>query len=254
MIALCFVLALPAAFAVERPPELVQQVARLEQGVIRGSIPTIQEIRQSLRHDLAGPEDRLTPFRRYALAYADWRLNFILPRNQTADKETLLKESEDNLERIVKSDPDNAEAGSLLAAVYGAQIGTSMWRGMTLGPKSGMAIQRAEKADPENPRVALQKGISAYFTPPAFGGGIDKAERELIRAQALFAKQKRPTEWPNWGELDVLAFRGQIRAKKGDREGARAIYAQALAIAPDFGWVRYALLPALDRPSRTPKQ
>src|SRR5262249_14383322 len=119
--------------------------------------------------------------------------------------------------------------------------------------KAGMALDRAQKSDPENPRVALQKGISAYFTPSAFGGGLDKAERELIRAQELFLKQKRPAEWPNWGELDVLAFRGQIRAKKGDRDGARAFYQQALAIAPDFGWVRQVLLPALDRPQKTTK-
>lgn len=237
---------LALGFPPQLPPDFVQLTGRIDRAVIAGSAAQLEEVRQVLLRDLQKTPDDLTGLRRYALAYIDWRLNF-LPK-QAKRKEALLDEATKQLEQVIADDPTNAEALSLLGAVYGARI-DGIWSGMTLGPKAGEMSDRASASEPNNPRVALQKGVSAYFTPSAFGGGIEKAERELLKAQRLFAKQ-RSGRWPNWGELDVLAWRGQILAKRGDREAARAVYQQALAAAPDFTWVRNVLLPALDSPRR----
>jgi cytochrome c-type biogenesis protein CcmH/NrfG len=40
---------------------------------------------------------------------------------------------------------------------------------------------------------------------------------------------------------------GQALAQRGDVEGARKEYDRALQIAPDSGWVKYVLLPALTK-------
>jgi tetratricopeptide (TPR) repeat protein len=79
---------------------------------------------------------------------------------------------------------------------------------------------------------------------------MDKAEKELRRAEALFARQPADAPWPNWGRLDILAWMGQLLAAKGDRPGARAYYHRALESEPDYVWVRDVLLPALDKPAR----
>ena len=118
---------------------------------------------------------------------------------------------------------------------------------MTIGPKSSAAIDAALKAAPENPRVALQAGVGAFYTPKMFGGGLDKAEKELRRAEKLFAAESTNQAWPNWGRLDVLAWLGQVRAAQGDREGARRYYERALQAQPDYAWVRMVLLPALEK-------
>jgi Flp pilus assembly protein TadD len=118
---------------------------------------------------------------------------------------------------------------------------------MTLGPRASSSIDRAVALEPENPRIVLQQGVSAFHTPGMFGGGADKAERLLRRCVELFAREPRDKAWPNWGRADAHAWLGQVRAKRGDRGAARAEYERALAIAPEFGWVRYVLLPALDK-------
>jgi tetratricopeptide (TPR) repeat protein len=142
------------------------------------------------------------------------------------------------------------KAHALLSTVYGQEIGTSMWKGITLGPKASLSIDTAMKLARDNPRVALQAGVGAWFTPKMFGGGMDKAEKELRRAEALFARQPADAVWPNWGRLDVLAWMGQLLAAKGDRQRARAYYQRAIESEPDYVWVRDVLLPALDKSVR----
>lgn len=181
----------------------------------------------------------------YSRAYVDWRLSLVL-KGRGKDEKRLLKEAQSTLEALVEKDPDNAEALALLGSVYGARIG-GFWQGITLGPKSGKALDRAEELAPDNPRVALQQGISAIFTPGLFGGGLDKAEKKLREAEKLFELESPEKPWPNWGRVDVQAWLGQVLAKKGDRSGARAALEKGLSLQPDHWWIRNVLLPALDK-------
>jgi tetratricopeptide (TPR) repeat protein len=79
-----------------------------------------------------------------------------------------------------------------------------------------------------------------------YGGGPESAEKELRRAEALFAQEPAAKPWPNWGRLDVLAWLGQVRARQSDPAGARAFYRQALALDPGYVWASL-LLDQLDR-------
>ena len=88
-------------------------------------------------------------------------------------------------------------------------------------------------------------------SPPAFGGGIDRAARLLRESLDLFAQEASAPDWPHWGQFDAHAWLGQTLARQGDRDGARAEYDAALRLAPDSGWVRYVLLPALS-PTEAP--
>ena len=54
---------------------------------------------------------------------------------------------------------------------------------------------------------------------------------------------------PAWGHADALVWLGIAQQRAGDSAAARAAWQQALAIEPGFAWVKYALLPSLDRPS-----
>lgn len=232
--------------------DLASLVPRIEHAVVVGSVPALEQYREALLADLkksSGPDANLV---RYTLAYVDWRLHPLLDVDTATKKQgqAYLEEAEKQLVAVVGAEPDNAEALALLSAVYGQEIGSSIWKGIVLGPRSSAAVEKAMKLAKENPRVALMAGVGAFFTPKMFGGGVDKAERELRRAEALFSKEAPNKPWPNWGRIDVLAWLGQVLASTGDREGARAVYARALTLQPDFGWVRYVLLPALDSQPR----
>lgn len=225
-------------------------IARIEHAMIAGSIGQLEQCRQTLLENVAKSSGSEANLMRYTLAYVDWRLYPLLMTDKGKRGEVYIQEAEKQLKELVKAEPGNAEAHALLSTVYGQEIGTSVWEGMVLGPKSSASIDTALKLAKDDPRVALQAGVGAMFTPKMFGGGTEKAEKELRRAEALFSKEPTNTAWPNWGRLDVLAWMGQLLASKGDREGARAYYNRALALEPDYGWVRYVLLPALDNPTK----
>ena len=94
--------------------------------------------------------------------------------------------------------------------------------------------------------MALQRGISAYFSPKSFGGGLERAENDMRHALDLFARQPADEPWPNWGHVDAYAWLGKVLAENGDTAGARQAYQQGLVLEPDHRWIRQVLLPELD--------
>ena len=114
-----------------------------------------------------------------------------------------------------------------------------------LGVRASGALDHAEVAAPDNPRVPLLQGISAFHRPVRFGGGLDRAEGLLRRSLDLFSREPPDKPWPNWGRFDAHVWLGQTLARQSDPAGARAQYDAALSLAPDSGWVKFVLLPAL---------
>jgi tetratricopeptide (TPR) repeat protein len=220
----------------------------VERAVVRRDPGHLEEARGVLRREIDvlggrtwGPGD----LRAYTLAYVNSRLSPILPEARKGERGRLLDEAQAALEQALAANPRDAEAHALLGAVYGAKISASPVKALTLGPKVAAAFSRAEKLAPRNPRVALQKGISLFFVPRALGGGAESAERELRRAASLFDQEPETKAWPYWGHADVYAWLGRTLAQQGEKEGARAAYRQALALEPDYVWVRSVLLPEL---------
>ncbi|MCY3820334.1 MAG: tetratricopeptide repeat protein, partial [Gammaproteobacteria bacterium] len=184
-----------------------------------------------------------------AIAYVGYRLANLrdVPEQEQAD---LVDDAVERLEALVSDDPEYAEAHALLGALYGLQIGRDASRGVVLGVRASRALDRAEAAAPDNPRVALLQGISAFHRPARFGGGLDRAERLLRRSLDLFSHEPPDQPWPNWGRFDAHVWLGQTLARQNDPSGARTEYDAALLLAPDSGWVKFVLLPALNGAGR----
>jgi tetratricopeptide (TPR) repeat protein len=221
--------------------------ARLDQAVVRGSLPALDAARTELLGAIA---DRPTPQRSYTLAYTDWRMVSILPASRKDDRMKMLREAEEALRSSIAAKPDDAEAHALMASVLGRMIGFQPGLGASLGPRAAEAHRTAQRLDGgRSPRLPLLRGIRAFVVPAEFGGSIEQAEAELRTAERLFAEEPPGAPWPNWGRLDTLAWLGQVRARRGDVDGARALYRRALDMAPDYAFVQKGLLPALDRPA-----
>ena len=218
---------------------------RIESAVVEGSLDALRELREALEGRAERRPDGPTVQDRYDHAFINWRIGQVLPREARKEKQRLLKEAQQSLDRVLESEPGHAEAHALRGSVIGDRI-NGAFGGMVLGPKANASLDRAHELAPENPRVALQRGIGFFFTPRAFGGGLDKAIEELRRSRELFARQTADQPWPNWGRIDALAWLGQALAKSGDRDGALAAYDEALDLEPDHRWIRGELLPALE--------
>jgi tetratricopeptide (TPR) repeat protein len=126
-------------------------------------------------------------------------------------------------------------------------IGDSMLRGIRFGMKASDAEDKAVALAPRNPRVLMLRAVSAWYKPAAFGGGEEKARTLLQQALQAFSADAPARPLPAWGRAEAYAWLGQMEAKAGNREAARAAYDQALALAPAFAWVQYVLKPQLER-------
>ena len=238
-VALC--VSAPALASKASPDPDATFATRAKNAVVQGSVAKLEALRSNL--------ERSDQNDRYNLAYIDWRTSQLLPHRAKKEKRKLLKRAQQQLDQLLETDSGNAEAHALHGSVIGEQI-TGMWSGMRLGRKSKKSLDRALELGPDNPRIALQRGISFFFTPKSFGGGLPKAEQELKRARNLFAREPSEKPWPNWGQVDVLAWLGQTLAKVGKPEEARASYEAALKLEPAHKWVRDELLPRLDDPAK----
>lgn len=73
-------------------------------------------------------------------------------------------------------------------------------RWMTYGQESGKALQEGLQLDPNNPRLYYLQGMGIFGTPPAFGGGKEKAKPIFEKALELYKAEKVKPLYPHWGQ------------------------------------------------------
>ncbi|MGQ0539376.1 MAG: tetratricopeptide repeat protein [Gemmatimonadaceae bacterium] len=143
------------------------------------------------------------------------------------------------------------ETHALRASVTGQMIAVgNPISGMWLGPRADGQMDKALELGPNNPRVWMLKGIGTMFKPKIFGGGADRAEKELLKALELFTNDRPAPPAPAWGHAEAYTWLGRAYAAQDKLDEARAAYEKALQLDPGNGWVIHVLLPALDRKSR----
>jgi hypothetical protein len=104
--------------------------------------------------------------------------------------------------------PNNSEVTTVKAFVLSAMIMIDPARnGAVYGPQSNALLEKAIQQDTTNPRPYYLKGVSAYYTPPAFGGGKDKAVQLLQTSINKFATFKPENDlMPTWGAVPAKMF------------------------------------------------
>lgn len=139
-----------------------------------------------------------------------------------------------------------AKGKTLSAAVYMMKIAASPFSGATLSSKVHTLLDEAEKIKPEFPRIYLIRGMMKYNTPGIFGGSYEDALKNFNKAVLLYERQDEDPANIDWGYLEALTWTGRSQEKLENFEAARFAYKKVLSIEPDFGWVKYSLLPKLE--------
>ena len=154
----------------------------------------------------------------------------------------------DHLDIATELDEDFAEAYAMMSSILGRKSGLQPMRAMFLGPKSERMMSKALDMEPDNPRILLIDAISLYYKPSMFGGDKDRAREGFERAADLFAEEARtPSVQPTWGHDEVHAWIGLGHIDLGDYEAAHVAFNEALAVNPNYGWVKYVLMPKLEK-------
>lgn len=118
-------------------------------------------------------------------------------KQQQLDHAQMLINKADSLQ------PKNSEITTVKAFVLSAMIMIDPARnGAVYGPQSNALLDRAIQQDTTNPRPYYLKGVSAYYTPPAFGGGKEKAVQLLQTSLNKFTTFKPENDlMPTWGAV-----------------------------------------------------
>ncbi len=141
----------------------------------------------------------------------------------------------------------DAESLALHAACLGLKIGFSPTSGMVLGPRASSLLEEAVALAPANPRVLTFQGVNRLHTPAFFGGGPKAALPVLQAAVKAAQAEAAPADpWaPAWGKAESLAWLAMAEIEAGELESAKAHVDQALAVDPNYGFVRAVVAPRL---------
>jgi tetratricopeptide (TPR) repeat protein len=218
----------------------------LREATDNGSIDSLQQARALAERATNGSAHRALAH--YYVGLADYRMLNQFSEDDEKRRERTLKDAISHLQRATKIDAEMADAWALLTGCYGQMMGMHPMRSMSLGPKANEAMKKAKTLAPKNPRVWIISGTQDYFTPSMFGGDKEQALQKFKKAARL-AEQESVDDplMPDWGHAEAHAWIGiaHMNAERYDR--ARTAFETALDLNPNYGWVKSALLPELEK-------
>lgn len=168
-------------------------------------------------------------------------IGYYLGSDNKTQGEYHLERAEKNLEILSRIPAYKSNALAFEGAFIAFRITLRPIRSVQLGPRSYRRIDEAMEADPANPRVWIEKGNAAFFTPPIFGGSKTDAVKYYTEAVRLLE-----ADLPNnyrWLYLSTLVSLANAHEKTGDLQSAIRVLEKALAYEPRFTWVRDEMLP-----------
>lgn len=127
---------------------------------------------------------------------------------KTADLDAIAAEAQKSLDLAADLSKDNAEIFVLQKMIHGLKMMVNpQERFMSEGMLAAEALSKAEKLDPNNPRITLMKAEDVYFTPEQFGGskqrGLELFQKSLNQYKTYSTKSALE---PNWGKGEAEYF------------------------------------------------
>jgi hypothetical protein len=133
----------------------------------------------------------------YYAAYSYLRITFFIEDGNLKDKH--LDNAQVYIDKAIAINSSESEIYVLQAFLHQMRI-YSASRGYTYSQYASSALDKAEKLNPDNPRLFYLRAQNIMNTPAMFGGGADKALPFFEKAQGKFESFKaQDSLWPNWG-------------------------------------------------------
>lgn len=193
--------------------------------------------------------EKSNPLPLYYIAFAEYKLLEMGLKEKTDDTfDKYYDDATAKTEKLGTMKEWESEAKTLLAAIHMMKIAKSSMSAVTLAPKILDLLDEAEKTDPVNPRAYVIHGTMLYNMPKMFGGSYKSAAENFRKAVAIFEKTDTAfTLTPSWGYLDALVWLGRAMAALENYDSAKFYYQKVLSITPEHGWVKYVLMPELEK-------
>jgi hypothetical protein len=176
----------------------------------------------------------------YYLGLVDFLLSYKAVEKKDNDAVKKYTESSiDMLNKCTDMKDDFAEAYILKMAVNSNRWIYEMEKMNDIMAKQNEAKDLAKKHDPENPRLYLIDGINTYYTPEAFGGGVDKSLPLLEKSYELFGTYKPVDEtYPDWGLDQACGYLALCSIKNDKLDEAKKWIDKGLVAVPESGFIK----------------
>lgn len=127
---------------------------------------------------------------------------------KTAELDPIADEAQKYLDKAAELNKNNAEVFILQKMIHGLKMMVNpQQRFMSEGALAAEALSKAEKLDPQNPRITLMKAEDTYFTPEQFGGsktkGLELFQKALDQYKVYPVKSALD---PSWGKAEAEYF------------------------------------------------
>jgi tetratricopeptide (TPR) repeat protein len=154
----------------------------------------------------------------------------------------------DNANKLILLNKCQSEGKSVLAGIYLMKVAKDPMTAVTLFSEMNELLDDAEAADSLNPITYIVRGEMQFNTPATFGGSIENASKNFSKAVRI-CEQNPVSKFVDmeWEHIEALAWLGQSLMKLENYDAAKFAYQKALSLQPDFGWVKYVLLPEAEK-------
>ena len=132
-------------------------------------------------------------------------------------------------EKAISLTPEVAEYYRVLATLCGQAI-TDVLSGLSYGPRTRDAVDKAVEKAPKSSSVYVARGVGSYYLPAQLGGGSKQAIADFQRAIELDPKNAEAYLWLG------LSLRKENRNAE-----ARQAFAKSLELNPNRIWTKEQL-------------
>ena len=161
--------------------------------------------------EVAEFQDLANSFERIAMAEkSEWTAwyyasyyNFLAGVTETENdkKMQFIEKARKMIDEGLKVKKDETELMVIKVLSYYIEMSIDQMKAMELMPLASGLLEQAKAINPENPRIYLTQAQAVFNTPPAFGGGKEKALPIILLAKEKFDAFIPENQLvPNWGK------------------------------------------------------
>lgn len=155
----------------------------------------------------------------------------------------LLSKANDRLEELSAIPGYETTALVFESSFTAYRIALRPIRAVQLGPRVYRLLDHAADQNGDYPRVWIEKGNSAFFTPAIFGGNKENAIDYYQQAIAIFEEHTPRNH--RWLYLSTLVSLANAYQHTGNTGLAVQTLEKALEYEPRFTWVKEEMLPRM---------
>ena len=147
------------------------------------------------------------PYYYAALAHIQ-KGRLLMQQGKMTELDEIATAAQKPLDKALELNPESAENWILTKMIHSLKMMVNpMERFDSEGKLAAEALAKAEKLDPENPRISLLKAEDIYFTPEQFGGSKAKGIELFNKALSQYGTyQPKSALDPNWGKSEAQYF------------------------------------------------